>query len=589
MSKDFLVCSVLGLGCLVPFFSPRAVAQSPYAGAVKFHVHTTQQPGTVKLYRLLFADGTHCYTTSEAEVRTMTTSRKYQAKIEPMDMFVYTEQTPGTTRLYRFTQKRLDGGWRSFYTAFEPEKNHVAKGKYSDLHSMKAYVFPHTYRPKEFVLQEGRPTTPDVQDVTLSKDPQHPSRGAEAIISNNYDGITLVRFDLSRVPTEARIRSATLELFCTSVGFAQEEIQRTSDLKVYRFCHEWQEGTGTDQLVRHDGADFATFDGRSPWPKGGPKACAGELLATFAHKGNYRNWCKWNLEGQIIQDWMSPGTPNYGLMIQGTPGAKALCYVSSDGSERHNRPILRLALSYSDDIVPVYWCHNPVNGDHFYTISEEERDSFIEEAKQDVALKRKQEEERRKQQELARKQAAVKKEQERQKQMERARLAEASKRKQEKQRRTHASARYTKIRGRAPSAVGIVGTPIRVGDIEWRVVSAKNLGKTLRSGNRFIGNVDARGRFVAVELRVENKGKAPKTLIAPDLFDEKGRRFTNSLEAEMYAPRDKRLSLLETLNPNVPFVCWLIYDVATDATGLTLLVGDLAILGDAEGAIDVGL
>ena len=46
---------------------------------------------------------------------------------------------------------------------------------------------------------------------------------------------------------------------------------------------------------------------------------------------------------------------------------------------------------------------------------------------------------------------------------------------------------------------------------------------------------------------------------------------------------------LRNLNPNVPVTCSAIYDVADNATGLTLLVGDLEILGIAEGAIDLGL
>jgi hypothetical protein len=42
-----------------------------------------------------------------------------------MDMFVYTEQKPGTLRLYRFVQRLPEGGWRSFYTAHEPEMKDV--------------------------------------------------------------------------------------------------------------------------------------------------------------------------------------------------------------------------------------------------------------------------------------------------------------------------------------------------------------------------------------------------------------------------------------------------------------------------------
>jgi len=397
MVRKVIACSRPVFFLLFVLFACRALGQSPSGAGVKFHVHSTQQPGTVRLYRLYLEHTGHTYTTSEAEVRTMTKSRKYQARIEPMDMFVYTEQKPGTVRLYRFIQKLDDGGWRSFYTAFEPEMKEVRRRRHCELHAMEAYVFPHDYRPTELVLQEGRPTTPDVQDVTLSRDPQHPSRGADTIISNNYDGITLIRFDVSRVPSDARIRSATLELCCTSVGFSQEETQRTCELKLFRFGHDWKEGSGSEQLARQDGANVATFDGQSPWPDGGAKACAGELLDSFAHKGDYRDWCRWNVKPHVVQEWRSPAKRNYGLMIQGTPRAKALCYASSDAPESQNRPILRLALSYADDIVPVYHCYNPVSSEHFYTTSEEERDAFLDNAKQAVTAKKKRDEERHKQ------------------------------------------------------------------------------------------------------------------------------------------------------------------------------------------------
>ncbi len=393
MWKTTVACSV-AVALLLPLCVGEVLADSPYSGAVKFWVHESKHPGTVRLYRLQLADGSHVYTTSEFEVTALTKSTKYQAKVEPMAMFVYTEQKPGTVRLYRFTQKQAGGWWRAYYTAFEPEMKEVRRQKSSDLHSMKAFVFPHDYRPTEFVLQAGRATTPDVEDVTLCEGQQHPSRGRETIISSNYDGITLIRFDVSRVPAAGTVKTATLELYCNSVGFAEEEIERTSHLKVFRFCHDWKEGTGTADVVRRDGANVRSFDGQSPWPEGGAKACAGELLATFAHKGNYRDRCRWSLKPDVVQEWMSPARPNYGLMIQGTPGAKALCYPSSDAQSPEKRPILRLTLAYSDDIVPVYRCHNPATGENFYTTSQTEKESFTENAKRQVALMEKQVEER---------------------------------------------------------------------------------------------------------------------------------------------------------------------------------------------------
>lgn len=133
---------------LALFCETHAQAQSPYEGGVKFYVHKTEQPGTVKLYRLLLADGTHCYTVSRSEVQSLTKSRRYRAKVEPMAAYVYTQQQPETTRLYRFSQL-INGAWRSFYTAFGPEKQDVTKQRNSKLDRMRVYVYPSTYQPAE--------------------------------------------------------------------------------------------------------------------------------------------------------------------------------------------------------------------------------------------------------------------------------------------------------------------------------------------------------------------------------------------------------------------------------------------------------
>ena len=126
MSRIAVAWRWLGITVSLPLLFSAVQAEPPYGGAVKFHVLKAERPGTVRLYRLLLADGTHCYTTSEREVSTLSKSSKYQAKIEPMDAFVYAEQAPGTTRLYRITQRLPGGeGWRSFYTASEAEMKSV--------------------------------------------------------------------------------------------------------------------------------------------------------------------------------------------------------------------------------------------------------------------------------------------------------------------------------------------------------------------------------------------------------------------------------------------------------------------------------
>jgi len=150
MATGFIsrVCFAL-LACAVAVAAERETPTAKFEGNVKFYVHRTQQSGTVKLHRLRLADGTHVYTTSDIEVFSLTRSREYQAKVEPMEAYVYLEQKPGTVRLYRFAPKSPDGNPRSLYTAFEPEMQNVQNQESSKLLATRAFVYPHTYQPEE--------------------------------------------------------------------------------------------------------------------------------------------------------------------------------------------------------------------------------------------------------------------------------------------------------------------------------------------------------------------------------------------------------------------------------------------------------
>jgi hypothetical protein len=412
MFRNVVTCCSVALSLPLAFLPLRAIAQSPYGGDIKFYMHRTEQPGTVRLYRLLLADGTHCYTTSEAEIRTMTTSRKYQARVEPVDMFVYAEQKPGTVRLYRLTQRLADGGWRSFYTAYEPEMKEVRTHQGCELHPVKAYVFPHDYmQPTEFVVQEGRPGAGDVRDVMISPDPrlsQHNLGGMDQLGIWPVSGVTLIRFDLSQIPSNTTIRAASLELSCISVGFSEEEIKRSWTIYVSECSHEWIEGTGDDTVPVRNGATASTYDGTHEWPKRDVTSCAGAVMGSFVHEGNRRGPCKWDLNTEVVDGWISGKRPNHGLMIWGEEPGKAVAFAPSESPTPENRPMLRLAALVprdnldSHDIAPVYCCYNPVSAEHFYTTSEKERDFFVANARQAVAARQERESEQTKRTDVAR-------------------------------------------------------------------------------------------------------------------------------------------------------------------------------------------
>jgi hypothetical protein len=195
-----------------------------------------------------------------------------------------------------------------------------------------------------------------------------------------------------------------------------------------------------------------------------------------------------------------------------------------------------------EGIIPVFSFYNPESGEHFYSTSEEDKRYLIK-------------------------------------------LAE-----DEKRRKLEAIAdRFRKFRKQEATAVALRENPLSVGDIEWRIVDVKSLGNTIKSDNQFIEELKTPGRFVWLEIRVENKGKSLKTIVSPPLFDDQGRAFESSSEAHFHIPKDKNFLILKNLNPNVPLNAVFIYEIPADATSLTLLAGDLDLIGSSEGAIDLGL
>jgi len=152
---------------------------------------------------------------------------------------------------------------------------------------------------------------------------------------------------------------------------------------------------------------------------------------------------------------------------------------------------------------------------------------------------------------------------------------------------TAIAARYESLRGRRPTAVGILGDAVCVGAIEWNIKSMKRLGGTIKSESVIFDDLVAGGQFVEIEFGIENKGKSPATLVAPRLVDAEGREYVDSVEAAWHIPKENRLSLLRTLNPGVPATCRVVYDVPKDVRSLSILVSGLDLDSSSEGLVEL--
>jgi hypothetical protein len=111
----------------------------------------------------------------------------------------------------------------------------------------------------------------------------------------------------------------------------------------------------------------------------------------------------------------------------------------------------------------------------------------------------------------------------------------------------------------APSA-GKIGESVRVVDMEWLVVSAKEKPKT-------------ETKIVIVQYKTTNRAKKPRTLEnAPKLVDSKGREFGTHADEDTLVPEGVKTAEGQSLQPDIGSEVWAAYEVPKDATGLRVKI-----------------
>ncbi|MGB5050427.1 MAG: hypothetical protein WBO46_15895, partial [Caldilineaceae bacterium] len=112
-----------------------------------------------------------------------------------------------------------------------------------------------------------------------------------------------------------------------------------------------------------------------------------------------------------------------------------------------------------------------------------------------------------------------------------------------------------------------IGADVFVADVRWNVREAEDMGNELKSDNQFVSPKSTTGRFIRVRFEVENRSRDQLSFGGIPLRDATGREFVASSDAFFWIP-DGENCIFETLNPNVTKNCTVIYEVASDATGL---------------------
>jgi hypothetical protein len=130
---------------------------------------------------------------------------------------------------------------------------------------------------------------------------------------------------------------------------------------------------------------------------------------------------------------------------------------------------------------------------------------------------------------------------------------------------------------------------ITVGEVEWVITKAENLGSTLKSKYGSYGDdcVANSGSFIRIDFKVKNISKDMITLTDLYLYDSSEREFTSS--SEVYSCVEDELFLLDNINPGIEKTFTVVYEVPEDAEDLKIKVEDLKLFGDGEAYVDLGL
>ena len=147
-----------------------------------------------------------------------------------------------------------------------------------------------------------------------------------------------------------------------------------------------------------------------------------------------------------------------------------------------------------------------------------------------------------------------------------------------------------------PVPVHAIHEDFRVGDVRWKVLSAKSLGHVLEAHD---AKAKTTGRFVRVRFQLLNKGSETLNFdVVEDvkLRDGQGRAHSHYLVdlidpigwryPHEFIPDDEECPDLE-LKPNVLATCTSLYELPADATGVILIASDVS--GRGAGAEGVNL
>lgn len=135
-----------------------------------------------------------------------------------------------------------------------------------------------------------------------------------------------------------------------------------------------------------------------------------------------------------------------------------------------------------------------------------------------------------------------------------------------------------------------IGDEIVFEDSKWTVISAENLGSTLKSPSPgLIENKQTEGRFIKVKYTITNTSKDEETLMhRPKILSGDGAKYEQSTDVSIYLGDGEKEFTLDSLPSRIKKTFVAIYEVPKDASKLRFQTRSLESFGTKHIEVDLG-
>ncbi|MBT8437147.1 MAG: DNRLRE domain-containing protein, partial [Gammaproteobacteria bacterium] len=153
--------------------------------------------------------------------------------------------------------------------------------------------------------------------------------------SGNDDDHVLLKFPLGRIPIDARIQQASLQLY-QSLGTTSG-----GEVSIHRVRREWEEGN--DSFTNGPGVTWNNATTTEVWAVAGGEFDAAAIATTTINPST-TGYYDWDIT-PLVQGWMANQIGNHGMMIVADTTGTLLRFRSSDHGTVVERP--KLTVTYS--------------------------------------------------------------------------------------------------------------------------------------------------------------------------------------------------------------------------------------------------